>query len=141
MVIWTPWVNKVRREPLRRSPYDKRWDPQWLESMKWMIWMTFRRNPKRFSGKVNPISPADTHRYCFRTADDGTVHSTPHQMTTPSLRPCPLWDICAIYSTRARSIFTSFTGRSCASTLTSPICLTILIPSFTRPKIVCLPSK
>jgi hypothetical protein len=60
---------------------------------------------------------------------------------TPSLRPSQLWEIRAIYSTRARSIFTSFTGRSCASVLTNPICLTILIPSFTRPKIVCLPSK
>lgn len=54
-----------------------------------------------------------------------------------------IWNIkeWTIYSTRARMIVTSFTGLSCASVLTNPICLTTLIPSLTRPKIVCLPSR
>lgn len=36
-------------------------------------------------------------------------------------------------------IFISWSGRSCASVGTSPMCFTMPMPSLTRPKMVCFP--
>jgi hypothetical protein len=46
-----------------------------------------------------------------------------------------------IYSTRARMILTASLGRSLPSVATSPILFTTLMPSETRPKMVCLLSN